>query len=590
MSVYEESNNMTFRITEENERELLANFTARIVKETRLVDGDDFETFLTIEGLTNNPEKKGMPIVLPPVEVPAAAYAGMGWVMNAWGVRAIIQPGTGVKEDLRTAIQQSSRPAIKTIYKSMGWATIDKQRAYLHAGGAITSKGNDPNVTIRLPYELQKYTLSAANLKFGKDAFIASLNLTTLCPPKVAWTLWAATYCPLFGQVDFATHVTGRSGTFKSELTSLFQSHYGQAMDARHLPGSWSSTPNALEALAYYAQNAIFAIDDFVPVGTAYQIRAYQTGADRLIRGQGNQAGRARLTDSSGMQTTFFPRGLIMSSGEDTPEGHSVRARCMISELSPGDIEPKALSAAQKARPLYVTATADMIVHLCQEWHEITDYANELRDKYIKIGHTRTPTMIGRLIAAAYAVLCHGLKREYIDKKQYDKLVGTMRDSILSAGEGQSQYLENADPVQIFLNAFRQALAANQCHLRTLNGAIPLDCTSLGWTVMKASGQVDTYKSNGPCIGWIDWNADELYLDAEAGYSIVKKMAGQELPLTKQTVWKRLKDAGLLLRTDDARSRNTVRVTAEHHSRTVAAMRASEALDKGEKPQDESID
>ena len=45
----------------------------------------------------------------------------------------------------------------------------------------------------------------------------------------------------------------------------------------------------------------------------------------------GNQAGRARLTDTSNLQQTFYPRGVIFSTGEDTPEGHSVRARMMIS-------------------------------------------------------------------------------------------------------------------------------------------------------------------------------------------------------------------------------------------------------------------
>ena len=44
-------------------------------------------------------------------------------------------------------------------------------------------------------------------------------------------------------------------GTFKTELAALAQQHYGAGLDARHLPGSWSSMGNSLEALAFAAKD-----------------------------------------------------------------------------------------------------------------------------------------------------------------------------------------------------------------------------------------------------------------------------------------------------------------------------------------------
>src|SRR5262245_14009100 len=129
MSKYEEENHCTYKINDEGERFLLANFTARIKKETRLVDGINTETVLTISGLCRNSDNPKRPHILPDVEVPATTYASLQWVMNAWGVRAVVQPGQGVKDDLRTAIQINSNPEITTIYRHIGWTRIGNEPA-----------------------------------------------------------------------------------------------------------------------------------------------------------------------------------------------------------------------------------------------------------------------------------------------------------------------------------------------------------------------------------------------------------------------------------------------------------------------------
>lgn len=545
------------------------------------------ETTLTIEGERPDPDEEGKSIPLPATDVPSTSFGGLQWVMQAWGVSCVIQPGSSIKDDLRTAIQLSSRPKVNTVYKALGWTTIDGKRAYLHAGGAITAKGNDDSVTVQLPEELSCYDLTTD--VDGKTGFLSSISLINLAPKDVAWPLWAACYAPLFGPVDFATHLTGRSGTFKSELISLFQSHFGPDMDARHLPGSWSSTGNALEAQAYYARNAPFVIDDFIPAGTSWQVRAYQTTADKVIRAQGNQSGRARLTDTSNLQKAMYPRGIVMSTGEDTPEGHSVRARMLIMELSPGDIDPKILTKAQGVRENFVGAIAALAQYLCKNPIDLKDRAIKIRNANLTIGHTRTPPMIGRLIATAEAVISWAIESGYVSKATGDKLKADATRSIMKAGENQSTFLEAADPVEMFLNAFRQVLQGTKGHIRTINGGVPRDATMLGWTEV-GNGDIPTYKPNGPCIGWIDWDADEVFLEVNVGFNEVKKAAGNEMTLTKQTMIKRLKESGALTRTDDGRQRNTVRVTADGHPRLVLALAITKAIQTQEVPSDEEVE
>lgn len=583
MSQYIIEHSRYYKLDDDENRIPLSNFVARIVKETRLIDGITTETTLTLAGEIDSGNKQHTPITLPLVEVPATAFHGLSWVMPAWGVRALIYPGNSIKEDLRTAIQLNSKPDVQVIYKTIGWQTINGRRTYLHRGGAITADGNDDTVTVRLPIELAKYSLG--NPKDPAKAMNASLELTELAPAEVAWPLWCATFAPIYGAVDFATHLTGRSGTFKSELISLFQSHYGCEMDARHLPGSWSSTANALEAQAYYAANAVFVIDDFVPVGTSWQVRAYQTTADKIIRSQGNQSGRARLTDTSSLQTAYYPRGLIMSTGEDTPEGHSVRARMMIMELSPGDIKPETLSKAQKNREKYAHAIAGLIQDQCRNPIDIGKRAEQIRNENIDIGHTRTPPMIGRLIAAGEATLDYAQRIKAITPKECRAFLEKMTAAVITAGKKQQSYLELADPVEIFRSALRQVLGSNQAHIRKTNGGIPRSPTMLGWTSEDSMSDMPSYKSHGPCIGWIDWDNDEMFIEINVGYNAIRKVAGQELALTKQTLFKRMKDAGILTRVDEARQRNTVRITAENHPRQVIALAISDTMETSERPQ-----
>lgn len=580
---YEEIAGRSFRDDGENGPELMANFTARIVKETRYVDGAAIRSVLIVTGQTPKPgmEIGAEPemIDLPPVEVPTDEFAGMSWVVPNWGVRCVIRPGAGIKDDLRTMIQLESTPDIVTVYGQTGWQDIKGKPVYLHTGGGITAKGNDPSVQVRLPPELSRYDLTTDVTP--QDAVNSTLDLACLCDADIMWPLVAATLAPLYGPCDFAVHISGRTGSFKSELASLLQSHYGAGMDARRLPASWSSTPNALEALAYKTANAPIVIDDFVPGGTSWQQRMYQQNADKIIRAQGNQAGRARLTDTSGLQQTMYPRGLILSTGEDTPEGHSVRARMLILELATGDITPDALTQAQQARPNYVGTVAWLAQQLAADpagKANVLKLAEDMRANYRDIGHSRTPGMIGRLVATAHDFVTRAAGAGLVSSKDATLYKGTAQAAIEAAGRKQQQFLEDSDPVDQFLAAIRQVLASGGGHFRTLNGGVPKMAALLGWTEESSSGEMTTYKARGPVLGWCKVPADELYLDMTAGYSVIRKAAGAEIALSKQTLMKRMKDAGTLLRTDEGRQRNTIRVSAENHPRQVICLSLSSTL------------
>lgn len=557
---YEMTDAGTFLIEDDGSRRQLSNFQAQILEETHFVDGRTTECIFLIAGKRVVEENT---IDLPKTSVPAPAFATLGWVMPAWGAHAIIYPGTQVKEHLRAAIQSLSNPKTETIYRHTGWTTIAGKRCYLHNAGAISAKGNNPNTKIELPAELSRYSLKVPHSQDElKQAVLASLSLIDLGPPRVTWPLLAATFCPLLCEPDFALHITGRTGTYKSEVTSLFQSHYGEGMDARHLPGSWSSTANALEAQAFYTKNALFAIDDFVPSGTSWQQKVYQTTADKIIRAQGNQSGRARLTDTSSLQQTMYPRGLILSTGEDTPQGHSIRARMMILELAPGDIDTKQLTHAQQRRSLYPLTTGAFAQALAKNPTPIKELAEEVRDENITIGHSRTPSMLGTLTATALAFLEWATNEKVIP--DYGPLFRAAYEAMKQSASAQTYFLETSDPCEMFAAALRNILALQNGHLRSLEGGVPARAPELGWSVDQNNGDLPVYKSHGPCIGWTQWKHNTILIDAEVGLHLIYKVLGSDMALTKQTLLKRLKEGGIINKSDPARQRNTIRVKADN--------------------------
>jgi hypothetical protein len=583
MNLYEiDEHDNTCKIEDDGTRKIMANFNAKIDKETRYKDDKETRTVLAISGRQNGE-------TLEEVQIEAEKFPGLSWVVPNWGIRCVVYPGSTVKDDMRAAIALRSKPTKHTVFTHTGWAEHHKHQVYLHNGGAIGPNGNDPKVSVELPTELKHYEMKCGgDVRHAVDWFLAFL---AVAPPQITWPMIAAAIAPIHGPCDNAIHITGRTGTYKSELASLMQSAYGPEMDARHLPGSWSSTANALEAQAYRAKNALFCIDDFIPTGTSWQVRAYQKTADQIIRGQGNQAGRARLTDVSNLQTTMYPRGLILSTGEDTPEGHSIRGRMLISEIAPGDVDLGNLSACQSNREQFAIALGNYIMDVSKNvqtvQEQVEQTARQFRDKHLDLGHARTPSALGRALASVAHFLEWATTVAKYDRKRQAELVQGSYAALRLVAESQTQYLQEVDPCEAFVESIAHILTAHIGHMRTKGGGIPSRPELLGWTAEQSTGDLPTYKSHGKCIGWIDWDSDEIYIDITSAYSDIRKHANNQMTFTRPTMLKRLKDAGLLLRTDDTRQRNTIRITAEQHPRNVLCMSLSQTLQVTERPNDE---
>ena len=318
----------------------LANFQAEIIEQVTHDDGAEQRTVLSIQGTMSGGRD------LPAVQVSAEEFSRMNWPIQHWGVNAVVSAGMSSRDHLRAAIQLLSPSVARRVeYAHTGWRLIENRWLYLHAGGAIGPDGEDTTIAVALPDGLAGYRLPAPPTSEGlRLAVRASLGLLNVAKRRITFQIFASAYRSVLGNVDFASFLVGPTGVFKSELSALEQQHFGPELDARHFPGSWSSTANALEATAFPVKDAIMVVDDFAPGGATNDIQRLHRDADRLLRAQGNHSGRQRMRADGGLRPTKPPRGLIVSTGEDLPRGQSLRARLMVNEIGPGDVNLRQLS------------------------------------------------------------------------------------------------------------------------------------------------------------------------------------------------------------------------------------------------------
>lgn len=309
---------------------LLANFDARIVAEILIDDGAEQRRELEISGTLSSGKS------LPNIEIQASQFSGLGWVLGKWGPTAVLNAGQTVKDHTRCAIQNLSAKETKQrfVFEHTGWRKIDGRWLYLFNGGAISEDGIETSHEVRLSGTHKDYALHLPD--DPATAIRASLRMLEVAPPEIAIPAFLAPWRALLSEampVDFSLFLQGTTGAHKSAIVAIIQAHWGANWDGKHLPAAWSSTANSLERSAFLTKDAVLVVDDFNPNGSSTDISRAHQNADRLLRAQGNRAGRGRMNADGSQRPEYFPRGLIVATGEDMPRGQSARGRTLALEF-----------------------------------------------------------------------------------------------------------------------------------------------------------------------------------------------------------------------------------------------------------------
>jgi Domain of unknown function (DUF927) len=552
---------------------LLTNFTATIVADIAEDDGSGETRRL----FTLDTQRAGQSTQ---VQVPAGHFAGMSWVTEHLGPSALVMPGVSLKDHAHTAIRLlSGAIPSRHVYTHLGWRQIAGAWVYLHAGGALGANGPLADVDVRLERVLARYHLQSPDTPDTvRHAVQASLQLVDLGPDVVTFPVYSALWRSVLGHVDHSLHLTGKTGAGKTALAALLQQHFGAAMDAEGLPAPWSSTGNAFEGLAFLAKDALLVIDDFCPTGAAADIHRSYRDADRVFRAGGNTSARQRMRPDGTLRPPRPPRGLIVSTGEDIPPGHSLRARVLVLEV-PQDLLQANKQAfttcqAQARTGLYTQALAGFLQWVAPHYDAIQQSLPQdvaiLRNTAAQAGHLRTPGIVAQLGLGLQTFLAYASDIGALSSTEREALWQRGWTALNEAAVQQYTYQETEDEVTRFLTALAGALAAGDAHVADAkHPGEPCAWPAWGWRQEISDSENDlgqhrittTWRALGRCMGWRE--GDRLYLDPEAAYSIADRFASTQkraLPLSAQTLWKRMHERGLLKR-DPSQDKNKVKRT-----------------------------
>ncbi len=429
----------------------ICNFTAHITSEIIRDDGEDQQLFYKLIGSIDE-------TTLPEVEVNEKDFDSMTWPRRSWGIKAMLSVGQSIKDHLRLAILLQSQGAQqRRIFTHTGWREVDGKHIYLTSGGALGGE----KVVVDLAPPLRRYLLLPPEGD-PVESIKTSLDFLYVGNLKVTLPLWTAMYlAPLaeFIPPSFTLWYVGISGSFKSVLTALALNHFGD-FDYLSLPAAWRNSQNHLEKLLFLAKDIPMVIDDWPPGQDAAKARELEVKADYVTRAQGNRQGRGRMKADRSLETSPAPRGLLITSGEQLPAGHSQTSRIVTVEIEREDILRDLLSAAQTKGRLYNNAMAHYIAWISENWDSFkTDLPKqrlEWREEvYTASQHPRLPEDIASLYAGLYMASQFALEKGALSETGTKALRQTGWEIFTEMAKGQSERIEDERPSRRFLRVLR---------------------------------------------------------------------------------------------------------------------------------------
>jgi hypothetical protein len=339
-----------------------------------------------------------------------------------------------------------------------------------------------------------------------------------------------AVWRSILGAADFSVFVYVATGRFKTALASLLQQHFGAGFAAHRLPGSWASTANFNERLAFIVKDALFVIDDFRP-GVAERGRL-EGEADRLLRAAANGAGRGRLKSETSLRPAHPPRALILSTGEEKPSGESLIARMFLVAVAPGDIDAKRLSACQRdsSSGRYAQATAGFIQWLAPRLDQVRAEMSAAHGRYREQAahaglHRRTPGIVADLFIGWQQFFTFAHEAEVLTRSEIEVYRARVWGALIEVARRQSEHQGEANPVDRFLGLLRSAISAGHAHVAARNGTAPANSGTWGWRLSRPARNRGRAKwaPQGARVGWLD--GQDLFLDIDSAYRAARARA-----------------------------------------------------------------
>ena len=518
----------------------LANFHLTSIRTIVRDDGAETYPSLQIEAKLGGRTFKA--------EISIDDFQGMKWPMKVMGSKAVVEPK--MEHAARYGLQVCARQdSDKLIYTHTGWRNVDGKPCYLHSGGAIGAEGIRSDIKATLPTsKMSAYTLpDPPTGEDEKTAIRASLRFLDVADDLFSMPLYAAIWRAPLGDCAMTVFIDGATGLFKTATAKLAQQHYGKDFeDEQNILHFDNGTANGFRETLFAAKDTLCLIDEFVPTGSTSEQQRMHAMGEQVIRAVGNKSGRIRLGKDHKLENPHEPRGLLITTGEGRPRGHSLAARTVHLPVTKETVNRERLTACQNdARMgLYAQAMAGYLRWLARQGG-IGGKGKTLVEKFRQSlsspdRHAKSAHILADLAVGFQFFLDYVVEIGAITSAEADALWDRLWKALFQLALEQDKVQSTQDPAREVLIRLKSAEESRKIFLfdptpdagemEDQQKGFPHDVMDIGCKGTDKDGAV------------IEWhcNPDALYA------AIVKLYREQNstLPWDKATLWERLAQRG----------------------------------------------
>lgn len=537
----------------------ISNFLPIIDEQIIYSNGKDVTTEYLVHGYLLDTKKE-----LSKIRLTKKELESFNFVLNSdWKIDAIICAGGGNKDKLREVAQIVSKNFMKVtkIFSHTGFIRDNGKLNYLYHNGII---GESENIRVDLSNDkLQQYCFTQNEFDI-KESLQTSYSIMKLANPKIAISLMSITYlAPLTSllaskgiNADLILWVEGKTGTRKSSLAAIMQSHFGD-FDRNSFPCSFRDTLNSIEKKAFITKDTLNVIDDFNPESYS---STKQNIAEKIFAMYGDRAGRDRMSqDGKTLRSPYVARGQCIVTAESFPNvAESRLARCLVVDIKPNDIDLQKLSFLQTNKEKLAYSMQQYIKWVITNEDKVLTKAVEMKNK-LNIEnqdnsvHGRVNESVNVLYIGMAIYLDFLQDNQVITKEMAESTLSLTLTTLNGVAKEQMQDVETSNPVNMFFNGVTQLYVTDKIHFRDFNS--PTQARYFGTHI----GYIDKKKNGANEQGSYLFFPDILYSE------IVKFYRSQNInfPISKASLWKYLDTEGYLYKPKGADRRTVRRIIPE---------------------------
>lgn len=502
------------------QREVITDFAAFIDEELLLSDGASSPaTSYRLSGVTERRKR------LPPITVSAQEFRSLGFLSKSWGLDATVYGKRGAREHAEVCIQLFSKLRSvrrKIVLTHTGWHQHDAEGwVYLSNDQVIGKDGVVTDVSVQLPSSLQRVRLpTPPEAEAEVEAVRHTLALLDIAPPEVARVALATLMRSVLGPLNATVVFHGATGRHKTTFLALLMAHFGAEFQLNRPLTGWDSTANHLVQMLHHAKDMLALVDDYKPnASRGMQAQRIAGTFVHVLQAMADGGGKGTLTADRVERAIVYPRGTLITSAEDIPEGHSNQARSLLVPVRVDLLgERKERSriyrdAAKYAKQGgYAASMAGYVRYLAGHYPDVRlDSARhqEHLARYADIfqgAHDRNGEAAAELSYGWQMFLRYVVERGILSREEAEVEWQETCKALMDVVAGQGEYHTEQDPVTRSIHDLITLLAQGTVYLRdSKTGEAPPQPQVAGWEVTTSGSEVSTsHRPSARSIGWVD--------------------------------------------------------------------------------------